>query len=238
MKLISSYLIILVIFSSCEINGFKTIRGNGIWRSESRSISDFTSLDVSGPFDVIVTQDPNETLRIETDANLHPYIEVKNQNGKLRISTRNGYNIRSRKRIEIFISGPVFGRISLNGSGSLRSKGRIKSNNIDVNIAGSGEVVMELDAPLVKTEISGSGSARLSGETESFESRINGSGEVYAFNLLSENTKVKISGSGEAEVYASKQLEISIAGSGDVGYKGNPSVKQSVAGSGDIRKVN
>jgi hypothetical protein len=231
-------LVIIVLLSSCEINGHKTIRGNGVFRSESRSISNFTSLAISGPFDVKISQDQNETLRIDTDLNLHPYIVVKNENGKLSIRTRQGYNIRSQKRIEVFISAPFFGRISLNGSGHLSTNGRITGNKIDVNISGSGDVDMELDAPLVSAEISGSGSARLSGATENFESRINGSGELYAFNLLSENTKVKISGSGEAEVYASKHLDIRIAGSGDVGYKGNPAVKQSIAGSGDIHKVN
>lgn len=238
MRLVFSVIILLLAATSCEINGFKTIRGNGLYSSETRSISDFTSLSVSGPFDVTVIQDPGKTLRIETDRNLMPYIEVKNENGKLKIFTRNGYNIRSRKKIEVFVSAPYFGRITLNGSGNLRSRGKITGNNFDMNIAGSGEIVMELDAPMVRTEISGSGTARLSGATETFESRIYGNGEVYAFSLLSEHTKVKISGSGDAEVYASKDLDISIAGSGDVGYKGNPAVKQSIAGSGDIHKVN
>jgi hypothetical protein len=229
---------IIVLISSCEINGSRSIRGNGHMKSESRSIGGFSALSVSGPFEAIITQDQTESLRIETDENLMAYIDVTNENGRLKISTRNGFNIRSRKRIAVFISGPDFDKISLSGSGSLNSKGRIKGNNIDLNISGSGDLVMDLDAPAISTVISGSGSARLSGETESFESRINGSGEVFAFNLLSENTRVKISGSGEAEVYASKQLDIRISGSGDVGYKGNPELKQSISGSGDIHKVN
>jgi hypothetical protein len=138
MRQIFYFGIVLIFFSACEINGHKTIRGNGVFRSETRSIANFTSLVVSGPFDVRISQDPNETLRIETDMNLHPYIEVKNENGKLSIRTRQGYNIRSRKRIDVFISAPFYGRISLNGSGHLSSDGRITGNKIDVNISGSG----------------------------------------------------------------------------------------------------
>ena len=68
-------------------------------------------------------------------------------------------------------------------------------------------------------------------------SEINGSGEVHSFNLLSEATEVEINGSGNAEVFASKQLNVSISGSGDVQYKGSPVVNQSISGVGHIRKV-
>jgi hypothetical protein len=57
-------------------------------------------------------------------------------------------------------------------------------------------------------------------------------------DLLSENTKVTIAGSGDVEIFASKQLDVNISGAGDVKYKGNPSVNKSVAGAGDIRKIN
>ena len=231
------FIILLVTLSSCEINGYRTIRGNGRVISQSRSVSSFSGLSLTGAIDAVITQGATETLRIEAEENILEYIEVSNDGDRLRIAIKRGYNIRSKKGIRVYITGPSFESISIAGSGDVRSKGKLTSNGLDLDIAGSGSVVMEIDAPVVRAEISGSGSVKIAGLTQNFESEINGSGEVYAYNLLSENTKVSIAGSGDAEVYASKNLNVSIAGSGDVGYKGNPVVKKSVAGSGSVHKA-
>jgi hypothetical protein len=158
----------------------------------------------------------------------------------LEIGSRDGYNLKPRAGIKVYVTTPRIEQLDIAGSGSIVAETKITNNTqLDINIGGSGDVTLaEVDAPEIHSEIAGSGSIRLKGKTQKFIAEIGGSGEVYAFDLLSETTKVKIAGSGDAEVFASKKLEVSIAGSGDVQYKGNPSVKQSKAGSGDIRKVN
>ena len=56
--------------------------------------------------------------------------------------------------------------------------------------------------------------------------------------LASDEARVSISGSGNAQVQAYQKLKVSIAGSGDVRYAGSPEVSSSVAGSGSVRRVN
>ena len=97
---------------------------------------------------------------------------------------------------------------------------------------------MEVDAPEVSAEINGSGNINLSGQTKKFEGNISGSGDIRAMDLKSEETKVRIMGSGDADVYASVKLDIHVAGSGDVRYKGDAQVNSNIAGSGNVRKVN
>lgn len=65
---------------------------------------------------------------------------------------------------------------------------------------------------------------------------IAGSGSVLADRIEAETVKVRIAGSGDAKVHATKSLDVSIAGSGDVSYKGNPTkITQDIAGSGKVR---
>ena len=140
--------------------------------------------------------------------------------------------------MKIYVTAPELREIDVTGSGSITSQSRLVYNNrLTIDITGSGDVRLDVDAPEIHAEATGSGNTSLSGQTRSFRAAINGSGELRCFNLLSENTDIEISGSGSAEVYASKRLDIEINGAGSVLYKGNPSVNQDVAGSGDIRKV-
>ncbi|MCP2936704.1 DUF2807 domain-containing protein, partial [Salmonella enterica subsp. enterica serovar Typhimurium] len=62
--------------------------------------------------------------------------------------------------------------------------------------------------------------------------------DAKCFDLKSENTKVEISGAGDAEVFASVQLDARVSGAGSVKYKGNAaSVNQKVSGAGSVKKV-
>jgi hypothetical protein len=57
-----------------------------------------------------------------------------------------------------------------------------------------------------------------------------------ADTIKAKDVKVRIAGSGDAKVHATKSLDVSIAGSGDVSYKGNPTkISQDIAGSGKVR---
>ncbi len=96
---------------------------------------------------------------------------------------------------------------------------------------------MEVDAPALDVEISGSGTVNLKGETKDFDLDLSGAANAHCYDLLSENTKVVISGAGDAEVYASVKLDAHVSGAGAVSYKGNASnVNQNVSGAGSVKK--
>lgn len=226
------------VISSCHYVMGKRIHGNGVSSSQQRSVGDFNSLNAMGSMDVIVSQAAAPSIRIEADQNLLEYIETRNNGGTIEIYTREGYNLDPKTGIKVYATAPDFNNIDVSGSGKIQSTGKITSNSrLSAQVSGSGDIILDADAPRIETKISGSGSSTIRGTTKDFSARISGSGDVHCFDLLSENTEIDIAGSGNAEVYASKTLDVDIAGAGDVRYKGNPTVKQNTAGSGDIRKV-
>lgn len=218
--------------------GGKRVTGDGELSSENRTVGDFRGVEVTGSMQVIVSQGPTATVRVEADRNLHSYIVTELDGEVLEVRPKKGYNLRPRAHIKVYVTAPQYHTLAVTGSGKIQSTSKISgSEKLKVDVTGSGDIVADVDAPAINTEITGSGSITLNGNTRTLGTEITGSGEVHNFNLLSEATEIEISGSGNAEVYASKQLNIHIAGSGDVQYKGNPTVNQSVAGSGNIRKV-
>jgi hypothetical protein len=97
---------------------------------------------------------------------------------------------------------------------------------------------MNTTAHIIESTISGSGRIHLGGSA--FEHRINisGSGDVRAFDLATTNTYVKISGSGNSEVWTTNYLDVIISGSGSVYYRGNPQINANISGSGGVFNAN
>ena len=233
-----SIIVVAVCLSSCHYIGGKRINGNGVSSSQERSLGSFDGIVVRGGMDIIVSQSPTSSFKIEADQNLLEYIETRNNGGTIEIFTREGYDLDPKSGIKVYAAAPNFTELEVSGSGKINSTGKITSaSELNTGVSGSGDILLEVDAPRIKTHISGSGSSSIKGTTKDFSANITGSGDIRCYDLLTENTEIDISGSGNAEVYASKSLDVDIAGAGDVRYKGNPSVKQNIAGSGGVRKI-
>jgi len=238
MKKIIALLLLVVLFSACRFTGGRRVRGNGNVIMQNRNIGSFSGVRVLGGMDAVLRSGTAYAVNVETDANLQKYILTNREGDVLVIRTRNGYNLHSDNNIKIYVTAPALEEITIGGSGSVTSAEKLAgSRKLQIHVNGSGDVKLDVDAPEVEAETNGSGTIILAGTTKQFSAEINGSGDFKCFNLLSETTGVEISGSGDAQVFASKQLDIDIRGSGDVAYKGTPAIRQRNAGSGSVRNV-
>ena len=230
--------IVVLLLSSCNYMGGKRVTGNGSLATEQRNVGAFDGVEVRGGMDVFLVNGPAHAVRVKADGNLLSYIETASNGGTLRIGSRQGYNLRPRADIKVYVIAPTLTHVQVSGSGDVQSQSRISSRDkLHTAVTGSGDIELELDAPQTEAEITGSGSITLTGNTRTLDVAIRGSGDVHGFDLLSEHTKVDIAGSGNAQLFASKQLDIDIKGSGNTEYKGNPIINQKIRGSGDIRQV-
>ncbi len=81
-----------------------------------------------------------------------------------------------------------------------------------------------------QVNISGSGNVLLDGKSTEAEYHIAGSGDINATELKVENVNARISGSGSIRCYATENLTGGVSGSGNVAYKGNPQINFSKRG--------
>ena len=77
----------------------------------------------------------------------------------------------------------------------------------------------------------------MKGTSKEFEGGIAGSGNIWARDLMSEDSKVQIAGSGNIEVYATRNLDVNVMGSGEVKHRGTAQVSASITGSGSVNKI-
>lgn len=239
MKNILLFLFISAIsFTSCDHMGGERVKGNGDVKTEERQAANFTRISSHGGYDVHLTQGNAYSVKIEGESNLLPYIETAVDEGELKIRTKEGYWLSSKKNMIVYVTAPSFAKVTTMGSGNIISESKLNNTSaMEMEVAGSGDIKVDINAPEVKAELRGSGNIVLNGETRTFGGTVRGSGDIKASGLKAENVDVDIAGSGNADVYASVKLNVEVRGSGDVRYQGGANVSSDIKGSGSVKKM-
>jgi hypothetical protein len=213
-KSLIMFTILIFACSCCSFVGFgKAIKGNGIIKTEERTLPKFDGISVAGSYDVRVKCGEEQKVTVSCDDNLLPHVITEVKDGKLDIY--NKHSISPIAGMELTISVENLKSFSITGSAEVSVNG-ISGESFIVDIAGSGEAV-------------------LTGKVVKFELDIAGSGEISAKDLIAENVGIDVSGSGEAVIFVTQKLHVEIAGSGEVKYYGKPAeVTKDIAGSGSI----
>jgi hypothetical protein len=124
----------LVFCTGCrEINGRRT-RGSGTSASETRTVSSFTNIDVSGAVNVYIKQDSVSSVKVEADDNLLQYIETRIEGNTLVIETEDGIWLHPRRDINVYISNPSYSYFEVSGASKLVGETVISSREILVLI--------------------------------------------------------------------------------------------------------
>jgi hypothetical protein len=219
--------------------GTKKVNGNGNMITQSRTTSDYNSVGLTGSMDVILVTGKEGNLKVEAEENLQQHIVTEVRGGKLLISVEKGYSISPSRNYGITITVPFtdIEGVSLTGSGDIRSSDLVKADKFYINITGSGNVRLPLQAKNTSANITGSGDIDLSGSSVDFDCKVTGSGDISAFDFKSQHVSAMVTGSGDIQVYASESLKASTPGSGDIEYRGNPKKEDfRTMGSGSITK--
>lgn len=222
---------------SCAQWGGDRIKGNGNATTITRTTSDYDGIKCAGFMDFKLVKGEEGTITLSGESNLLEYIITEVKDGDLKIKVKDNASLKTTQNIPIIITIPFedIDAVSLAGSGDLWNEDLISAEEMKVSLAGSGDLVLNLNADRIDTSIAGSGDLTLKGNTNNLEASVAGSGDFHGFDLQAVNTDVSIAGSGGAEVNCTGNLKARVAGSGDIKYKGNPKSEDTkVAGSGSI----
>lgn len=205
----------------------------------TRNVPAFKSVSLSISADVLISQGSQQKVEIEADKNVIDIIETDVRGDDLVIKTEDFFwhNI---GKVMIYITVPELDGLQVSGSGDIVAQTPIVTEEIQLNISGSGSIqIEELESQDVNATITGSGDIRLAGNitASNLKTVITGSGDFRAENFAVRNAKVNITGSGTARIYVTNELETNITGSGDVHYLGNPLIDANSTGSGRTRSM-
>ncbi|MEL4454515.1 head GIN domain-containing protein [Lutimonas vermicola] len=234
-SILKSTVLLLILTLAFGTSYAQKVKGNGKIINKTRTVGSFDGVGVSGSFDVFLVAGEEGKLDISVEENLEPYLITEVKDGTLNIKWKKGTNIRTSAKTTVTVHFKNINSLAMAGSGDIIGKDKIKGNSLNVALAGSGDIDVEMDVQQLKTAISGSGDIEFSGSATEFEAAVSGSGDVDAYDLKTEKAALKISGSGSIGVHVEKEIVARVSGSGDIKYKGQPRIEDiKVSGSGNI----
>ncbi|WP_431157979.1 head GIN domain-containing protein [Winogradskyella poriferorum] len=239
MKPLKSIVLLALIMStslaSAQWGKWKKVKGNGDITTITRSTGDYDGLKAQGSMDFKLVPGSEGKITIKGDSNLMEYIKTEVKDNKLVVKVKDGINLKPTKSILITVPYKDISHVSLAGSGDIFNEGTIKSNDFDVALAGSGDIILNISSQSTQSSLAGSGDIELKGSTTNLKTSVAGSGDFDGSRLESTNVDAAVSGSGDISVVCNGKLKARVSGSGDIVYSGNPTNKDTkVSGSGDI----
>lgn len=203
----------VVIIDGKTMTNDTCIKGNGVKKSETRKMSDFNKIELSGVYTVLITNGKTTSFVIEGDENIIEHI----------VSDINGTSLNVYSGNSLCPSLPLNLVITLGDLSDLSASGAME---VDIQGVANKEI---------RLIVAGSAGVRAAGTSESLNASISGTGNIEAADLLTTNAKVFISGVGDATVQTSNLLEVEIQGVGNVYHIGKPAeVRQNISGIGTV----
>jgi hypothetical protein len=239
-------LLLSVTFLLCFANvnaqwGSKTTNGNGNMTTTTVQTSSYDGVSVAGNFYVTLVEGKEGNITLKGESNLLEEIVVEVKNGNLHIKPEDRVNLKPSRGMKIEITVPVeqISKVALAGSGDIKNAFDLKSEQLAIKLAGSGDIKLNVTAGELEATIAGSGNIMLNGRASELKGSIAGSGSVDAYRLEAGNANITIAGSGDYNVNCTGELKVRVSGSGNVNYKGKPDkIDTKVVGSGGIKSAN
>ena len=188
-------------------------KGSGVKETIHRNISDFSTINSQGNFDIQYTQSEKPNLSITGDNNIIKDVITEVNNNTLRLSINKSFS--SQLPINITLSSPKINSVTVNGSSDIKLNA-IKAERLELNLNGS----VDLHA---------------SGTVNQLDVKLTGAGDANIKSLIAQVATVDLRGSGDVNLTVTEKLNANIFGAGDIVYFGHPSeVNKQISGAGDI----
>ena len=207
----------LILAGGCSDSQESRIEGSGIVISETRALSDVRAVSLASVGNVDVLIGDEESIVLEGEDNLIPFITTDVTDGVLTIDVKDETSLDLTRTMHFQVTVSRLELAEISGAGT-------------ISIGDPGNDRIELSIP-------GAGTISAAGTVDQLTASISGTGTVDASQLVADDVIVQVSGAGNTTVWASDTLVVTLSGAGDVSYWGDPEVQQTITGAGGLRSL-
>jgi hypothetical protein len=223
---------------------FYTLEGSSRSVTEIRQVSGIRRVSLDNQGDLSIMLGDTESLVVEAEDNLMPYIITDVRDGELRIYNEGRQWFRNREPIRYFLTVRSLEGIEIGSTGSvdapdlnadrfdidIRSTGNLvmgtlEAGDVDINVSSTGDVMLRrLNASRLDVSISSTGHVSIrGGHVSGQEIRISSTGNYEAMDLDSNVADVRLSSTGSAFISVNDYLEATLNSTGSLHYRGGAS---------------
>ena len=190
------------------------IQGNGHVIKSSQSLPAFDVLSVHGIDDVTILKGDagHNSLIIETDDNLLPYIHFSVNNGVLSFS----YKEIKPTRLKFYVMTSSLKVVKVSGAGNLKTGDSLAGDDFMIHASGASQVNLRTDFKNIDLEASGASDVSLIGKCQTLRAQLSGAADLKAVKIKLDSAYIKASGAATARVNVSKYLNKNVSGVANV----------------------
>ena len=232
-------LIFITQFASAQFWNKNKIKGNNNYVTQKITTQSYNKINVSSAIDVEFISGIEGNIILKAEENLIEYVEIFCKNNTLTIKIRNNTNFENNKQIIVQVPVEEVSDISLSGSYNVTGSFTLQSKALELLVAGSGDMILNINTEKLNAKVAGSGNLTLKGTAKTCDFNVAGSGDLNGKKLNCQDVIARVAGSGNCSFNCQNTLKAYIVGSGDIEYTGNPEILDSkIVGSGSVEKVN
>lgn len=199
----------------------------GVEGSERRILENFTRLEVSDNFEVVLIQDTLEPDYIELQGgkNMFKGVHTSVENGVLKIDDRNTCKfVRDyKKRLTLRINTRHLNAIHLTAATDIRCEDTLKLQFLHIYHAALSDLELKVDLDEIYVNTINSGSVKLSGKARVMKGSIEEVSDLDARNLVCKEVLLDSHTSWDCYINASELIYVRIYNEGNIYYEKDPS---------------
>jgi hypothetical protein len=221
--------LLAMLLNSCNSTA---TRSENSYEGKDYQVDFFDQIKLSGGYVVEITQTDEPSLVVKASEIDHRKIEVWVENNRLNVKTRQK-NI-STNEIKLEIGVNQLSSVVVEGGVFLTTVGYIELTDIDLLFQGGANVRIQTKANRIKVKAEGGVNIELEGIANELVAISEGAGNIDADKLEAKRVTCRVSGVGNATIFATDELNATLEGVGRIAYRGNPIVNKQVSGLGVI----
>lgn len=207
-------LVFCLLISSCN----EAIKGSGDIITETRTVDDFTKVEVEDAFDVRIIQADEFLVEVRADDNLINRISTEVTNDNLKVKYDGSVNVRN-ATTEVFIEMPTI-------------------EQVKVEDAVDAEVLNFTDLPELKVVAKDASDLSLSGDADVLNITVSDASDVEAFSFITNTCNIQVEDASDLEIFCNTLLEGRVRDASTVRYKGYPDINVTTSDASEIVDAN
>lgn len=221
----------IFVLLACVTIGFLNVQAQDVVYDEnveSRTITDFSAIEVSGSISLYLSQGNEYGIAISAgEQKNNSRIKTEVKNGVLKISVDgglwNGMGWANRK-LKAYVSFKTLNELTVSGASFVTSNGLITADALKIEVSGASEIKASLNVKQLDLDISGASVAKLSGSADNASIDASGATKVSSYEMAINSCNAAASGASSIRITANKELNASASGGANIYYKGAASV--------------
>lgn len=204
-------------------------------------VSGFNGIHFKSVGKIMLSQGETEGLTIQADPEVRARIHTEVKDGILWITQETdwkdwtGFRLIDKGMTIYHVKMKDIQSLTVSGVGSVDCA-EINSDALSITLSGPGTLTVgAVKANSLSVEISGVGSVDIAGKCAEQHLNLSGAGSYQGTRMETQRTTIKLSGVGNARVWANELLDATISGAGGIEYYGEAKVNQKVSGLGVIK---